>query len=40
MMAVGALLYIATSVLIGLVTAPWQFILCFGIFMSAALAAS
>jgi MFS family permease len=38
MMAVGALLFIVTSVLIGLVTAPWQFILCFGILMSAALA--
>src|ERR1700757_4679483 len=37
-MAVGALLFLATSVLIGLVTAPWQFILCFGILMSAALA--
>jgi MFS family permease len=37
-MAVGALLFIATSVLIGLITAPWQFILYFGIFMSAALA--
>src|SRR5499426_3052805 len=37
-MAVGALLFLATSVLIGLVTAPWQFILYFGIFMSAALA--
>src|SRR5256885_6865793 len=37
-MAVGALLFIATSVLIGLVTVPWQFLLCFGILMSAALA--
>ena len=37
-MAVGALLYLAISVLIGLVTAPWQFILTFGIGMSAALA--
>src|SRR6266545_1629660 len=37
-MAVGALLFLATSVLIGLVTAPWQFILYFGILMSAALA--
>jgi MFS family permease len=37
-MAVGALLFLATSLLIGLVTAPWQFILYFGIFMSAALA--
>jgi MFS family permease len=37
-MAVGALLFLATSMLIGLVTAPWQFILYFGIFMSAALA--
>jgi MFS family permease len=37
-MAVGALLYLAISVLIGLVTAPWQFILAFGIGMSAALA--
>jgi MFS family permease len=36
-MAVGALLFLATSVLIGLVTAPWQFILYFGILMSAAL---
>ena len=37
-MAVGALLFLTTSVLIGLVTAPWQFILYFGILMSAALA--
>jgi MFS family permease len=37
-MSVGALLFLATSMLIGLITAPWQFILCFGIFMSAALA--
>jgi MFS family permease len=37
-MAVGALLFLATSVLIGLVTTPWQFILYFGILMSAALA--
>jgi MFS family permease len=37
-MAVGAFLFIATSVLIGLVVAPWQFILYFGIFMSGALA--
>jgi len=37
-MAVGALLFIAVSMLIGLVTAPWQFILYFGILMSAALA--
>jgi len=37
-MAVGALLFIATSGLIGLVTVPWQFILYFGILMSAALA--
>jgi MFS family permease len=37
-MAVGALLFLVTSVLIGLVTAPWQFILYFGILMSAALA--
>ena len=37
-MAVGALLFLATSVLIGLVTVPWQFILYFGILMSAALA--
>jgi MFS family permease len=37
-MAVGALLFLATSILIGLVTAPWQFILYFGILMSAALA--
>jgi MFS family permease len=37
-MAVGALLFLATSGLIGLVTVPWQFILFFGIFMSAALA--
>jgi len=36
-MAVGALLFLAASVLIGLVTAPWQFILYFGILMSAAL---
>ncbi len=37
-MAVGALLFLTTSLLIGLVTVPWQFILYFGIFMSAALA--
>jgi MFS family permease len=37
-MAVGALLFLASSVLIGLVTAPWQFILYFGVLMSAALA--
>src|SRR5438093_13281354 len=37
-MAVGALLFLVTSVLIGLVTVPWQFILYFGILMSAALA--
>jgi MFS family permease len=37
-MAVGALLFLATSGLIGLVTAPWQFILFFGVLMSAALA--
>lgn len=37
-MALGALLFLATSVLIGLVTVPWQFILYFGILMSAALA--
>jgi MFS family permease len=37
-MAVGALLFLATSLLIGLVTAPWQFILYFGVLMSAALA--
>jgi MFS family permease len=36
-MAVGAVLFLATSILIGLVTVPWQFILYFGIFMSAAL---
>src|SRR5215510_3144954 len=37
-MAVGALLFLAASGLIGLVTTPWQFVLYFGIFMSAALA--
>jgi MFS family permease len=37
-MAVGALLFLATSLLIGLVTAPWQFVVAFGILMSAALA--
>jgi MFS family permease len=37
-MAVGAVLFAATSVLIGLITAPWQFIVAFGILMSAALA--
>ena len=37
-MAVGALLFTATSVLIGLVTVPWQFLLYFGILMSASLA--
>jgi MFS family permease len=37
-MAVGAILFIATSILIGLGTTPWQFILSFGILLSAALA--
>ena len=37
-MSAGALLFLATSVLIGLVTVPWQFILYFGILMSASLA--
>jgi MFS family permease len=37
-MAAGALLFLATSVLIGLISAPWQFILYFGVLMSAALA--
>lgn len=37
-MALGALLFIATSLLIGLVTAPWQFVVYFGVLMSAALA--
>ena len=37
-MALGALFFIATSVLIGLITLPWQFLLCFGVLMSAALA--
>jgi MFS family permease len=37
-MAVGALLFTATSILIGLVTVPWQFLLYFGILMSASLA--
>jgi MFS family permease len=37
-MAVGALLFLVTSILIGLVTTPWQFILSFGILMSASLA--
>src|SRR5262245_3223165 len=37
-MAVGALLFAVISILIGLVTAPWQFILYFGVLMSAALA--
>jgi MFS family permease len=37
-MAVGALLFLATSLLIGLITAPWQFVIAFGILMSAALA--
>src|SRR5262245_49245666 len=37
-MAVGAVLFGATSVLIGLVTAPWQFVIAFGLLLSAALA--
>jgi MFS family permease len=37
-MAVGAGLFLATSLLIGLITAPWQFVVAFGILMSAALA--
>src|SRR5262245_20910391 len=37
-MAVGALLFLATSMLIGLITVPWQFLLYFGVLMSAALA--
>jgi len=37
-MFLGALLFIVASLLIGMVTAPWQFILFFGILMSAALA--
>jgi MFS family permease len=37
-MAMGSLLFLATSLLVGLVTAPWQFILYFGVLMSAALA--
>jgi MFS family permease len=37
-MGTGAVLFLITSILIGLITAPWQFILCFGILMSAALA--
>jgi MFS family permease len=37
-MAVGALLFMANAVLVGLVTVPWQFVLCFGVFSSAAMA--
>ena len=37
-MAVGAGLFLATSLLIGLITTPWQFVVAFGILMSAALA--
>src|SRR5262245_21845912 len=37
-MAVGAVLFLLTSLLIGLVTEPWQFLVCFGILLSAALA--
>ena len=37
-MAVGAVLFMLTSLLIGLVSVPWQFILTFGILMSASLA--
>ena len=34
-MAVGAGLFLATSLLIGLITTPWQFVVAFGILMSA-----
>jgi MFS family permease len=37
-MAVGAGLFLITSLLVGLITAPWQFVMTFGILMSAALA--
>jgi MFS family permease len=37
-MAVGALLFMANAGLVGLVTVPWQFVLCFGILSSAAMA--
>lgn len=37
-MGTGAVLFLITSLLIGLITEPWQFIVCFGILMSAALA--
>lgn len=36
-MAMGAVLFAVTSVLIGLISVPWQFIATFGILMSAAL---
>lgn len=37
-MGIGAVLFLITSLLIGLVSTPWQFILCFGVLMSASLA--
>lgn len=37
-MALGAVLFLVTSLLIGLVSAPWHFLVSFGILMSAALA--
>lgn len=37
-MAMGAVLFILTSLLIGLVSVPWQFLLTFGVLMSASLA--
>jgi hypothetical protein len=37
-MDMGAVLFIATSLLIGMVTVPWAFLLSFGILMSMALA--
>lgn len=37
-MGTGAVLFLVTSLLIGLISVPWQFILCFGVLMSASLA--
>jgi MFS family permease len=37
-MDIGAVLFIATSLLIGMVRVPWEFLLSFGILMSMALA--
>ena len=37
-MGLGAVLFLVASLLIGIVTAPWQFVVCYGVLMSASLA--